>query len=64
MATLVPATIAGVAQHKGSIAPGADADLLALNEDGFVHRAWLRGLPAYQKAPERDGAALLRKGTN
>jgi N-acetylglucosamine-6-phosphate deacetylase len=52
MATLVPATIAGVAQHKGRIAPGVDADLLALDEHGCVQRTWVRGLLSYQKTSD------------
>ncbi|HYU73478.1 MAG TPA: N-acetylglucosamine-6-phosphate deacetylase [Ktedonobacteraceae bacterium] len=67
MATLVPATIAGIAQRKGKIAPGADADLLALDEHGFVQRTWVRGLLAYQEAPANNGAIaaapLTKKGT-
>jgi N-acetylglucosamine-6-phosphate deacetylase len=65
MATHVPARIAGVAPRKGSIAPGADADLVALDNLGFVQRTWVRGLPAYQRAPdsdketEADDAAIL-----
>lgn len=43
MATSVPARIAGVAFRKGSIAPGADADLVALDNLGFVQRTWIRG---------------------
>lgn len=35
MATLTPATIGGVAGRTGHIAPGADADLLALG-DGTI----------------------------
>jgi len=66
MATHVPARIAGVALRKGSIAPGADADLVALDNLGFVQRTWVRGLPAYQRAPDSDketdadDAAILR----
>jgi N-acetylglucosamine-6-phosphate deacetylase len=51
MATQVPARIAGVELRKGRIAPGADADLLALDDQGFVHRTWVRGLLAYQREP-------------
>ncbi len=66
MATHVPARIAGVALRKGSIAPGADADLVALDNLGFVQRTWVRGLPAYQRArdsdkeTDADDAAILR----
>lgn len=43
MATLTPAEITGVSDRKGRVAPGMDADLLALDEQGFVRRAWVRG---------------------
>jgi N-acetylglucosamine-6-phosphate deacetylase len=48
MATQVPARIAGLAPRKGSIAPGGDADLVALDDQGFVQRTWVRGQLAYQ----------------
>jgi len=47
MATLTPACIAGIAARKGSIVPGADADLLALDDQGFVQYTWTRGALAY-----------------
>jgi N-acetylglucosamine-6-phosphate deacetylase len=47
MATLTPATIGGVADRKGRIAPGADADLLALDDAGEIQRVWTRGQLAY-----------------
>jgi N-acetylglucosamine-6-phosphate deacetylase len=47
MATLTPASIAGVADRKGCIQPGADADLVALNEQGVIQRVWTRGHLAY-----------------
>jgi N-acetylglucosamine-6-phosphate deacetylase len=47
MATLTPATIGGVADRKGRIAPGVDADLLALDDEGVVQRVWTRGYLAY-----------------
>ena len=47
MATLTPAAIAGVSQRKGCIQPGADADLLALDNTGVVQRAWTGGHLAY-----------------
>jgi N-acetylglucosamine-6-phosphate deacetylase len=43
MATLTPATIAGLERRKGRIAPGADADLVALDDAGIVQRTWTRG---------------------
>jgi N-acetylglucosamine-6-phosphate deacetylase len=50
MATLTPAHIAGVAARKGRVAPGADADLVALDDQGFVRCVWTRGHLAYQSA--------------
>jgi N-acetylglucosamine-6-phosphate deacetylase len=43
MATLTPATIVGIADRKGRIAPGMDADLVALDGQGHVHHTWVRG---------------------
>jgi N-acetylglucosamine-6-phosphate deacetylase len=54
MATHVPATIAGVAIRKGRIAPGADADLVALNDRSFVQRTWVRGHLVYRKGHVED----------
>jgi N-acetylglucosamine-6-phosphate deacetylase len=47
MATLTPANIAGVANRKGCIKPGSDADLLALDGQGIIQRVWTRGHLAY-----------------
>ena len=54
MATSVPARIAGVAHRKGRIAPGMDADLVALDNQGFVQQAWVRGLLAYERIPDKS----------
>lgn len=54
MATHVPARIAGVALRKGRVAPGADADLIALDSHGFVQHTWVRGCLAHQGTPDRD----------
>ena len=54
MATHIPARIAGVALRKGRVAPGADADLVALDNQGFVQRTWIRGLLAYRGTPGKD----------
>jgi N-acetylglucosamine-6-phosphate deacetylase len=51
MATQVPARIAGIAPRKGRVAPGADADLVALDDEGFVQRTWVRGQLAYRGKP-------------
>ncbi|MFL5657544.1 MAG: N-acetylglucosamine-6-phosphate deacetylase [Ktedonobacteraceae bacterium] len=54
MATHIPARIAGVALRKGRVAPGADADLVALDNQGFVQRTWTHGLLAYRGMPGKD----------
>lgn len=59
MATQVPARIAGMDLRKGRIAPGADADLLALDSRGCVRRTWVRGLLAYQGEPMGTGESVL-----
>lgn len=52
MATLTPARIAGMDGRKGQLAPGADADILAIDGDGVIQRVWTRGHLAYQRASE------------
>jgi N-acetylglucosamine-6-phosphate deacetylase len=47
MATLTPATIAGVADRKGHLRPGADADLLVLDASGQVRQTWRAGELVY-----------------
>ena len=32
--------------------PGADADLVALDDHGFVQRSWTRGILAYSGTPD------------
>jgi N-acetylglucosamine-6-phosphate deacetylase len=51
MATLTPAEITGVANRKGKVAPGMDADLVVLDEQGFVHCTWARGHLVYESKP-------------
>lgn len=46
MASAVPATVPGVSTRKGRIAPGYDADLIALDEDLRVIRSWVAGKEA------------------
>jgi N-acetylglucosamine-6-phosphate deacetylase len=50
MATLTPATIIGVADRKGSLKPGAQADFVVLDEDGFVRQTWRAGRLAFDSA--------------
>lgn len=47
MAAKVPATVAGAGSRKGRIAPGYDADIVALRDDLVVKAAWTRGRPAF-----------------
>jgi N-acetylglucosamine-6-phosphate deacetylase len=49
MATHVPARIAGIEQRKGRVAPGADADLVALDSQGLVQCTWVRGRLAFHQ---------------
>lgn len=48
MATLTPAQISGLSR-KGRIAPGMDADLVALDNAGSVMSTWTRGHLAYHR---------------
>jgi N-acetylglucosamine-6-phosphate deacetylase len=43
MATLTPATIIGLNEHKGSIEPGKDADLVVIDEAIHVYLTVVRG---------------------
>jgi N-acetylglucosamine-6-phosphate deacetylase len=47
MATTTPARIAGIGTRKGQLAPHFDADIVALDAQGRVVRAWTRGMLAY-----------------
>jgi N-acetylglucosamine-6-phosphate deacetylase len=44
MLTLNPATLLGIEFKKGSLRPGADADLLLLDESLAVAKVWTRGV--------------------
>ncbi len=48
MATLTPATITNVSNRKGKVAPGMDADLVVLDEQGCVQQTWVRGQLVYR----------------
>ena len=43
MATLTPAAIVDFARYKGSIEPGKDADLVAIDEQFNVHWTMVQG---------------------
>lgn len=47
MASAVPAGVAGAAERKGRIAPGYDADIVALDAELRVVRSWVAGETAY-----------------
>lgn len=50
MASTVPARILGLAESKGRISPGYDADLVALNGDLEVAMVWVGGRLVYCRA--------------
>jgi N-acetylglucosamine-6-phosphate deacetylase len=45
MLTLNPATLLGIEFKKGSLRPGADADILLLDEGLNITEVWTRGMP-------------------
>ena len=49
MASTVPAKVLDLAQEKGRIAPGYDADLVALDTDLIVVMTWARGRLVYAR---------------
>ncbi len=49
MASAVPAGVLALAEHKGAIAPGYDADLVALTEDLQVAMTWVGGRRVYDR---------------
>lgn len=46
--------ICGIDARKGSVVPGVDADLVALDDLGFVQRAWVRGTLLSDSARQRQ----------
>ncbi|MCH7616594.1 MAG: N-acetylglucosamine-6-phosphate deacetylase [Chloroflexi bacterium] len=48
MASATPARALGLGEHKGRIAPGYDADLVALTDDLSVAATWVAGSLAYR----------------
>ncbi len=55
MASTVPARVLGLDGRKGRIAPGYDADLVALDEELEVALTWVDGQMAYSRSKERQG---------
>ncbi len=49
MASTVPARVLGLADEKGRIAPGYNADLVALDPDLEVVTTWVRGRVVYSR---------------
>jgi N-acetylglucosamine-6-phosphate deacetylase len=49
MASLNPAKSAGIADRKGSIAVGKDADLILFNDEISIKKAFVGGIPTYQQ---------------
>lgn len=44
IACLNPAILAGVADRKGSLTPGKDADILVLDDQQELQAVWCRGV--------------------
>jgi N-acetylglucosamine-6-phosphate deacetylase len=55
MASTVPARVLGLDGRKGRIAPGYDADLVALDEELEVALTWVDGQMAYSRSEGRQG---------
>ncbi|KAF8891794.1 Metallo-dependent hydrolase [Infundibulicybe gibba] len=49
-ATYSPAKCLGIENRKGTLRPGADADLIVLNRQGIVQSAWVKGKEAWTKS--------------
>ncbi|MYA79212.1 MAG: amidohydrolase family protein [Acidobacteriia bacterium] len=60
MATLNTARHLGIADRKGQLEEGADADLVILDEDLNVRQVYARGLPVPQ-VPSGATAAAARR---
>jgi N-acetylglucosamine-6-phosphate deacetylase len=50
MVTRNPARVLGLEERKGSLSPGADADLVVLDEELRVAMTVVRGRVAYRRA--------------
>jgi N-acetylglucosamine-6-phosphate deacetylase len=51
MATLNPASVIGMADRKGRIAPGYDADLVVLSSELRVEMTFVAGELVYERQP-------------
>jgi len=50
MASATPAGVLGLAGRKGRIAPGYDADMVALDAELRVTKTWVAGRTVFQRA--------------
>lgn len=48
-ATFNPARCLGIENQKGTLRPGADADLVVLDRSGNVLRTWVRGKEVWKR---------------
>ncbi len=55
MASTIPARVLGLGDRKGRIAPGYDADLVALDTELAVVRTWVGGQIVHQRRRDRQG---------
>ena len=49
MACINPSIVAKVDNHKGSLAPGNDADIILMDHEADIKRTFVRGKLAYTK---------------
>ncbi|CAL1711978.1 unnamed protein product [Somion occarium] len=49
-ATLNPARCLGIENKKGTLRPGADADLVVLDRKGYVQSTWVKGKEVWSRA--------------
>lgn len=55
MASTIPARVLGMGDRKGRIAPGYDADLVALDTELAVVRTWVGGQMVHKRRRDRQG---------
>ena len=52
-ATYNPARCLGIEARKGTLRPGADADLIVLDRKGYVQSTWVRGRRVWKRETRR-----------
>ncbi len=62
MASLTPARVIGVSDHKGSLAAGKDADLAIFERDWTAWRTMVAGRWVYSKAGSRGSGGVIPVG--